>query len=534
MATRVAGIIPVQVSRTARRVYIPNSYPSGYFGATPLVVSGTITTRVPPFARPLPVRAVYAIVRCTETRGSHERVVWEKIKTIWSSEDYVVIGAWSHPFRVSVPPEVARATSSSLCFKEWKSVWKFDIALEHEPIPYVGHRLTKSFHLNVRNHSQPYLPAPLASDFIVGTDSHATNVQISPPHGAFGPEDNVDVAVRAKPVVPSTAVKKAIMVLERVVDFLEQDKSAVRISPKTESTEVSTIAFSTVDATELDGWYRCCLAVKLPKRTAKWDVGETVRTQLVSIRYQLRIKITTKSSKSRLSRDWTCDPIPVTISATSIYERAQAKAAAPVKLRKHKSSRRGLYMHEGTVDISSDAVNLWKRSTTSLSPPSSTVRPILLPPDHPAQSQSISFIFPSPPPHTTNLQHPGALPSLESLFPDAPEPSWSTLQQFQQTGRRISTTASEEEAMQPSRTKQRTFEDPRLPSLDSLGLGLQSDSRRPMTAPALFSSASFTSPPAPYTSPVDARPRTSAGSSQSQPSSNMLSPHTFAFTVNGD
>lgn len=67
------------------------------------------------------------------------------------------------------------------------------------------------------------------------------------------------------------------------------------------------------------------------------------------------------------------------------------------------------------------------------------------------------------------------------------------IKQFQSTGRRISTTASEEEAMQPSRSRQRLVDEgydgrPSLPSLDTLGLGLPHVARlplrRPVTAPA--------------------------------------------------
>lgn len=334
--------------------------------------------------------------------------------------------------------------------------------------------------------------------------------EMTRPEGVFGPEDRVEIAVQTR---PADAVKRATLVLERVVEFLD-------------SCVVTSIATASADLV-VD---RCCLAVQLPKRSTRWNTGETVETKLARVRFQLRVKL----KMAKKSHDM--DPIVISVSAATGAERADA-AAASKGPRKHRSARRGLYIQQGTVDITSEVVTpLARRSLSPYSPLG--LKPILLSPDRqPVQAQNISFVFPSPPPHSAALQ-PGTLPPLHSLLPSSDFESWSMIKQFQQTGRRISTTASEEEAMQPSRSRQRLVEDkPSLPSLDSLGLGLPHVARRPVTAPAYmpFTSTPFRIPEL-GGADHDERPRTSMGSSVgrkggSSASSTMLSPHTFAFSV---
>lgn len=426
---------------------------------------------------------------------------------IWSSEEYAELGAWSHPFRISIPPEAAKQAPSSTCFKEWKTVWKFDTSIEHEPIPYVGHRITKSYLLDIVNHriAKSILPSPPPDP----------RITITRPEGAFGPGDRVEIALQAK---SEEQIKRATMVLERVVEHT---------GGKTDITPI-------VSASHDLAAERCCMTLHIPKRSHRWDTGETTNTKLAQIRFQLHIKL--KPAKLR-SRDIQCDPIPINVCATTLAQRAEA-AAASKGPRKHRSARRGLYIHQGTVDISSDVVIPRSPTSRSVSPYSPlNLKPILLHPDHqPLPSQNISFIFPSPPPHSAALQ-PGTLPPLSLPLRSSDFESWSMIKQFQQSGRRISTTASEEEAMQPSRSRQRLVEDdtrPSLPSLDTLGLGLPHVTRRPVTAPAFmpFTSTPFRIPEL-VKSGECARPKTSAGLAQDNESesSNMLSPHTFAFNV---
>ena len=525
----------------------------GHFGVTPVVVSGTVITRVPPLSHPLPVRAIFARICCVETRSggpfahAEENVLWEKAKVVWSSEDYAELGAWSHPFRISIPPEAARMGVSSQWLKEWRTVWRFEVVLEHKPIPYVGNRIVKGFFLNIRNHDlPPFPPRSPPSEITLGTDAYTTRVHITAPHGAYGPQDTLTLSFHAKSEDRTTAIKRATVVLERVVEFLEDNQLRFSASlfrrstpPRPDDPSADAEICRGIVSTSSDsltpgegGHVWCSMNLEIPQRGFKWDVGETTMTKLVSVRYQLRLKLSVKLAKGR-SRDFTCPGIPVHIASVSAAERAEARAVVvptPTK-RRHRSSRRGLYMQQGTVEISSPAASSHRRRAKSSSPlptisgVATGLKPILLPPDHPGQAQSISFVFPSPPPHGLVR---GDLPLISSIidpsFPASPVSqskdflsppgeyeSWSIVKQFQQTGRRISTTASEEEAMQPSRNRQKVVDEdqtavprPSLPSLDALGLGLphvaEYPGRRPMTAPA--SSVGYTntaSPPRPLT-----------------------------------
>ena len=533
---------------------------------------------------------------------------------MWSSEDYVDFSTWSHAFKVSIPPEIARQTASAQTIKEWKVLWKLEVGLEHKPIQYVGDRFVKGFYLNIINHNAPSMAPPSPpSGFTIGADAYTTMVHATPSRGAFGPGDEIKVAVLAKPQDPGAITKKVYLVLERVVEYLEENSSPVPSSsgvstatsksffrksnsPRAGSDEpadMSTIATSVMEIfTQDNGSSRCDIGLTVPKRDSHWQVGETVQSKLVNVHFQLRVKVAIKSSKSRSSREFTCPPIPVFISKTSTADREHALSLIPelpVKAqRKSRTTRRGLYMHEGHIEISTEALTTTvprKRSPSPFVPISvQGLKPILLSPQQSAQAQpqSISFVFPSPPPHASFLS-PNGLPSLSNLFPangmpaNAPSPpdfeSWSMIKQFQSTGRRISTTASEEEAMQPSRSRQRLVDDgydgrPSLPSLDTLGLGLphvaRLPMRRPSTAPAQSSpfgsfsirrsSGTLNRPDENLLSPIAAfspsppRPRTSFGSikhgmspppfSQTAKSKDeevdLLSPRRFAFSVKED
>ena len=611
-------------------------------------------TKLPQLGQPLPVKRVSLLVRCCELRSNGafgadtENVLWEKTKKVWEPSagfEYQNLGDWTHPFRISIPPEAIDVAASSQCLREWKVVWRLEIAIDHQPIPFVGSRISKAYYLNLHNHRLPNLP-PLSPPqaITLGSDSTSTQIFLTSPHGAFGPGDTFAVSFHAKPEDPSAIIKKASIVLERRLEFLGDKVSPKQISrdispesPASSTSRLSSIfrrspsprpgfqrilSDPSVSGADLDrsgrvvkdkvaevvcdqltagsaGTFWCSAAINLPRRGGKWDIGETISTKLASVTYELRLKIVIKATKPRpICKEYSCCGFPVTLTAVSAADRADARgviaaASATASLtssapkRRHRSSRRGLYMQEGTIDISEPAVTSHHRRRTKtrsinnspILPPLITgiatdVKPILLSPDHPAQSQSISFDFPSPqasgsstptkrstlsselplldtsihpaepmntamliqsavssapiastilsprtfatpaPPSTSALLSPA---SSAMLSPPNPYPvdyeSISILRRYQHTGRRISTSMSEEEEMQPSRSRQRLLEDdqhtqaefdsfPVLPSLDALGLGLPQipdqmrPASRPRTAP-LYSSLPTRSIPPP-------------------------------------
>ncbi|KAL7423846.1 hypothetical protein Q5752_001430 [Cryptotrichosporon argae] len=313
-----------------------------------------------------------------------------------------------------------------------------------------------------------------------------------------------------------------------------------------------------------DGMYWPIVTIALPpRRSAQWDLGQTSRTRGTAMSFGVRITIALRT-RSRSGAKDVCGPsVSVVVVGTSTAERAiAAKALASLRAaeaakaeesallqaelapkRRARSSRRGLYMHEGTLDISEPAVMSSRGRKTRSQPGSprlapiaihvpaaAAVKPILLPPDHAAQTKPIQFDF--SPRAVSDMPKP-TLPGISSFINPYPTPasshaslsphesvdyySLSILRQFQATGRRISTTTSEEEEVQPFRSRQRLSGGPPapttasidpsssrrgLPSLDTLGLGLPQvpdearplSRRRPRTAPA-FGAYSVAPPP---------------------------------------
>lgn len=542
-----------------------------------------------------------------------------------------MIGNWSHPFRISIPTSAMDKGASTLHLNGWKVVWRVDVSIDHRPIPYVGTRISKAYALNLYTYVSPLLPPltpPLAIN--VGQDACATQLFITAPSTAYGPGDTLSVGFHAQPNDHTTIVKKVAVYLDRRIEFLEE-KSPTR-DPSPDSTGSGKPSFfgpassspaprfirlsSDVSVSPLEdssgrvltacvaegssitptpgsgGSYWCSTEIHFPNRGGKnWDMGETRRTKLVSVSYELRIKMSFKSTKGKASgRDFTCSGIPVVVVATSAAERADAQAliaaATPepssslvAAKRKHRSSRRGLYMHEGTTDITeaaaagqrsrrgrnrsksdlpvvvslftgivADIKPILRRSAepqepmrTALSfslphtssevtsrstrPPDTAVQPISVPPT-PA---SLPDFLPSERlknqrdlkgPLTVSIStSPSATTEVSPthskfyLSPASEVESYSIIRQFQQSGRRISTTSTEDDEMQPSRVRQKTLgEDyeqnapsgfrPSLPSLSALGLGLppvheERPFSRPRTAPLVstFARTAHVPPP---------------------------------------
>ncbi|WWD17996.1 hypothetical protein CI109_102442 [Kwoniella shandongensis] len=566
---------------------------AGHFGVTPVVLQGNAITKLPKECDPLQVNSVTVRVKCTEYRnfkGDQEHVLWQKSKAILSppqEEEYMRLGDWESPFRLTIPIDAALKARSAMIIKEYKVVWRIELIVDHKPIPYVGTSITKAFALNLLNHRTPTLP-PISPPTVrtVGADNYATEVFLNAPHGAFGPSDTFTVALQARPIDAATVVKKATVVLERTIesidrqishDSFQEASSSSSSSPSTPSppnrlsslfqrsvsprppmqhtssdssmhqpaaeaksqpTALTSVREKIAEVSSVDiipsngGNYWCAMSISLPGGKGKWDIGETQQSNLVSISYQLKATIAVKHAKRSQSKTLVCPPVPIIIAPVSAAQRADAIASAETSFSKekkrHRSSRRGLYMHEGNIDITEPTLGAHRRRTgrstspvTHTSPIISTitgiatdVKPILLPPDHPGQSQSISFIFPSPPPHgsapfNNTLPPIHSFGSSSSHLPTPPSTSAGLVgldvesaglwKQYQGTGRRISTTTSEEDEVQPSRSRQRVtamgdsregaFGRPSLPSLDALGLGLPhvpDDGRprsRPRTAP---------------------------------------------------
>ncbi|WWC86073.1 uncharacterized protein L201_000944 [Kwoniella dendrophila CBS 6074] len=532
---------------------------TGHLGVTPVVISGKVATRLPEVCEPLGVKSITLGIRCTETAGNGlSQVLWEKKKVLLSApddEEYLDLGDWDSMFKTTIPTDAIDMARSTMCIPEYKVVWRMEVVIEHRPIPYVGTSIAKAFALNLHNHKTPSVrPMSPPSPYTLGSEAYTSNITVSAQPGAFGPGDTFPVYVQVKPLDPETTVKKATVMLERQMDinnkrstsppsqhrlsslFKSSSKPTHQRIPEEQDVslyrkdKLAEVSSSTVTI-DKSGTSWCQMEMALPARHGKWDLGETHCTKLVSISYSLKATVTLKNNKSRSSKSFICSPIPVVIASTCIENRISANKTVdlhPAKKR-HRSSRRGLYMHEGNVDVSEPLLGNTEPVYTSIKGVATDVTPILLPSNHPAQSQNIQFVFPSPPPYPSkpmavaSLLNPAASPPpvspSSSSLPTPPptrqgiEEGTNLLRAFQSSGRRISTTTSEEDEVQPSRSRQKTRITPdsnnikaefaALPSLNALEMGLPyvpEDDRprsRPRTAPihSAFSMTNSSIPP---------------------------------------
>ncbi|RXK41156.1 hypothetical protein M231_01560 [Tremella mesenterica] len=571
--------------------YFPHT---GYLGLSDVVATGTARAKSPPYCEPLLCRSIILVACCYQVRNvgvltsNAGTVLWEKTEVLWkptNGREFGAISDWEHNFRVVIPPEAVKGTTSTSWSKEWRTVWKIELVVDHKPIPVVSDSISRAFALNLFDYRLPILP-PLSppSSVRIGSGDNAAQISVNMPHGAFGPADDFRVSFYVKAEDPGAIVKRATVSLLRKTEDLEKpayyqhhgcapSTSSPRLSffrrsvsprpryqrissdssdgiicgveelPIPKNVKVTKIIDQSCDRPALGpgGTYWYHTNIHLPRRTGHWDYGETFRTKLLDVSFDLRVKLQIKTSKGK-NVDVYGPLMPITLVGVSHEDRLAAQkiiaasspapTSVPIKSgsrKKHRSSRRGLYMHEGTVDISDPIVSGPRKksrpSSPCSTPPSprlppilgvaSDLKPILHISGPPSASQSVQFIFPSPtlPRYADKLES-NVLPPIRSLLHPSYSPppladsgltisesdSLSMLERVRQNGRRISTTASDEDELQPLRSRPRLLDDhsegqyeveysrPSLPSLGALGLGLpevpnDGPRTRPRTAP---------------------------------------------------
>ena len=350
---------------------------------------------------------IYTRIRCIETTNE-ERVLWEKTKVVFKGDDEI-LGDSIRTFSISIPPSAAALARSTQHLKDYRVQWRFDVGLDHAPIPYVGNRIAKSFLINIYDHRVPRLAPPSPPNDITLGD---ITMSMTSPHGSFGPGDTIPCSYHAESST-SAAIRKITIVLERTVHITGQEPATTLIV----TTSLSNPA------------PRRSIPLQLPSRGGKWELGESLMTPSASVSFHLRLRAVIKGSKPAQS-----PRVPVHITAVPAAERREPPS--PQRIRR--SARRGLYMHEGTTDIADPAVGLAE----------ATPIPIIITSRLPLKP----ILLTTEPPYS--LLVPGASKSLRLALPEE-DKSMSILRRYQQNGRRISTTASEEEDMQPLRIRQK-------------------------------------------------------------------------------
>jgi hypothetical protein len=325
----------------------------------------------------------------------------------------------------------------------------------------------------------------------------------------------------------------------------------------------------------------CAGFLTIPQRNHRWDIGQTEQTGLVDVSFVIRVKATVKSRRHNSVKELVSGPVPVVILATTASERATATLAvkrpdssdtslnippATSDDLKHKVSLHGsppLELEDsdpsldeprlasktrGSRAISENGllgpppppysdrgrcttptVSSSGTSSTATSPTSATFAPL------PSVRSILRYSSPRPGPRpcSSSPQSTGIMsPPSSSVDPRDHDSDSVTVNGGR---RRISMSASEDNDLQPVRSRQKLWRSSdlvfglvrapsstdakkrpprannRLPSLDTLGLGLPQvpDSgrplRRPSTAPGPASFGVYSA----NVSTDDLRPRSS-------------------------
>ncbi|KAL1410765.1 hypothetical protein Q8F55_001707 [Vanrija albida] len=222
---------------------------SGFFGVTTVVIAGCVHMKLPEELKNMPIRSLQVAVTCYETTNAGslrssdgEHILWEKRRFIWqprAGDDFELLeDKWDIDFRITVPPEVAQQVRSNQLLREWRTQWRLEILIEHQPIRFVGSGYNKRFKLNLYDHAVPAItPPPMPSGGLVasGKDREpAAHVFLAAPATAYGPTDNVPLAFAVRVTDPSTTVRKVQVVLERRLEVYQLDKSADNRVPLTD------------------------------------------------------------------------------------------------------------------------------------------------------------------------------------------------------------------------------------------------------------------------------------------------------------
>lgn len=437
-------------------------HPAGYFGVTPVVLDGTVHTRLAAGAEPLMVRNVTMLVRCYEVResgpfrSSRENILWERRQDLFcppDGKDAVSIPTeWERPFSLTIPPEAAEHARGTKSMREWRVKWRLEAVVNHKPIQYVGDRVAKAFVLDLHNHRTPQTPPPsTAAGATIGAGHTSTQLFINPPHGPFGPGDIIPISLSARPEDYGSSIRKVQVILDRRLEMLDDkmspphasSSSSRRPSPtlddgqgnkskrmssiflrgssprsasrladdNNERVNVTRIAEAPCDISSAgdSGAIWSVGSIQLPRRGNRWDTGETERTEFAAVSFDLRIKLTLKTKRG--TSELVSAPVPVVIVGATTSERATAQNAAAnsayetsrsmVKAKRSRN-RHSVYQQHDVVHFSSGSTLKGGSSRKSLTP-------------SPPSRSTINLGIISPPPPPPVVVAPRRIPSAEDL-----------------------------------------------------------------------------------------------------------------------
>ncbi|KIM31021.1 hypothetical protein M408DRAFT_274309 [Serendipita vermifera MAFF 305830] len=305
---------------------------------------------------------------------------------LWTSpaQECTDIGDMDLPFRITVPPSVSGY--SNLSFPEYKVFWRLEAVINHPPHFGLGVRQLRFYDLNLTRYDvqdpppSPFLsrPSPIPGYQLCSASPRITPFyyRIDDPDHAVGPGDELPVSLNVifdDSTSPKQQIQSMSVLLERRLDLFEASGSPTppeilsgngNISPYSNNTSEasSTVSLAsmitsrsstlsrkrsasppsnlvlsskTITGTiatahssefhsnaphQYSGVVRLALPAKPPP--SQWPVGESLKTDLAHIRFELRVKITVSSPSGPV--DVALEPMEIRLAPLSQEQRSVA------------------------------------------------------------------------------------------------------------------------------------------------------------------------------------------------------------------
>ncbi|KAG0142681.1 hypothetical protein CROQUDRAFT_673412 [Cronartium quercuum f. sp. fusiforme G11] len=166
----------------------------GFLGLTPVIVSGTVSTRVEEDGVELQASQVVVRIRCYEGVGAHPgqggglgsgdpssstrklpkiNVLWETEKVLWtpsnihthpSEETFGPLGNTDSTWRLVIPTNAIQRSKGgqavgSMTYRTWGAWWQVEAAILHKPSGIYGSSIVKTHPIFLSNYSRPLPPS---------------------------------------------------------------------------------------------------------------------------------------------------------------------------------------------------------------------------------------------------------------------------------------------------------------------------------------------------------------------------------------
>ncbi|KAH9812768.1 hypothetical protein DFH28DRAFT_898229 [Melampsora americana] len=182
----------VKISITPKRGNNTRFFPHhGYLGLSPVIISGTVSTRLEKDDQALEASKVVIRIRCYEGLGAHPgqgaglgsdpststtstttfkppkiNILWETEKTLWTPDqsngpqDYGYLANTDTHWKLVIPVSATQRSLGgqavgSMTYRTWKAWWQVEAVILHKPNGIYGSSILKTHPMFLPNYSRP-------------------------------------------------------------------------------------------------------------------------------------------------------------------------------------------------------------------------------------------------------------------------------------------------------------------------------------------------------------------------------------------